>query len=242
MSRKIHFHDLGAIEYGDAWQRQEKLLKSAVDIKTARRNGDENALARDIKNYLLLCEHPHVYTLGKSGHMENLLVNDERLKAMGATFYKTNRGGDITYHGPGQIVGYPVLDLEQFVTDLGLYMRNLEQVIINTLGHYDITAGRLDGATGVWLDEHDPAKARKICAMGVRASRWVTIHGFALNVNTNMNFFDHIVPCGITDKAVTSMQRELGRQVDEQEVKAHVRNEFANVFDAEMVEAEHSIH
>lgn len=239
--RKVYFEDLGLIEYGDAWQKQEELLKIAVGIKSAKVNGDSEVAQQSIKNYLLLCEHPHVYTLGKSGHMENLLVSNERLKAMGASFYKTNRGGDITYHGPGQVVGYPVLDLEQFATDLGLYMRNLEQVVINTLSHYNLKAGRLEGATGVWLDEHDPAKARKICAMGVRASRWVTIHGFALNVNTDMSFFDNIVPCGITDKAVTSLERELGHKIDEQEVKEHIKREFSNVFDTEITEAEYSI-
>lgn len=239
---KIHFRDLGNIEYGNAWDMQEELLKKAVAIKTGRINKDEEALKTPINNYLFFCEHPHVYTLGKSGHMENLLLNDQRMKELDVSFYKTNRGGDITYHGPGQIVGYPVLDLEQFFTDLGRYMRYLEEVIINTLKHYDITSGRLEGATGVWLDAEDPAKARKICAMGVRASRWVTIHGFALNVNTDMSFFNHIVPCGITDKSVTSIQQELGREIDEQEVKDILKEEFAKVFDSEIItETAHTV-
>ena len=167
--------------------------------------------------------------------MENLLVNDSRLAEMGASFFKTNRGGDITYHGPGQIVGYPILDLEQFFTDLGRYMRCLEEAIINTLTHYNIVSGRLKGSTGVWLDAENPAKARKICAMGVRCSRWMTMHGFALNVNTDLRFFDYIVPCGIVDKQVTSMQKELGRIVDEQEVKDILKTEFGKAFDAEIL-------
>lgn len=232
--KEVRFQDIGNVEYGEAWATQEELLKNAIEIKTARINGDEIALKENINNHLLLCEHPHVYTLGKSGHMENLLVNNQQLKELGVSFYKTNRGGDITYHGPGQIVGYPVLDLEQFFTDLGKYMRNLEQVIINTVNHYGITAGRLSGATGVWIDENDPAKARKICAMGVKASRWVTIHGFALNVNTDLSFFNHIVPCGITDKAVTSLAKELGHSVDIQEVKDVIRKEFAKVFEVQL--------
>jgi len=187
------------------------------------------------KHHLLFCEHPHVYTLGKSGHMENLLVNDSRLKELNVSFFKTNRGGDITYHGPGQIVGYPILDLEHFVTDLGKYMRNLEEVIIRTLSVYGIESGRLPGATGVWLDAETKGKARKICAMGVRCSRWVTMHGFALNVNTDLSYFGYIVPCGITDKSVTSIEKELGKKVDENEVKDILRHEFGRVFDAEIV-------
>lgn len=233
--RKVHFHDIGTAEYGKVWDHQESLLKNAVAIKTGRRNGEEEALNATIENNLIFCEHPHVYTLGKSGHMENLLVNSDRMKELGVSFYKTNRGGDITYHGPGQVVGYPVLDLEQFFTDLGKYMRYLEEVIIRTLKQYGIESGRLDGSTGVWLDADDPAKARKICAMGVRASRWVTIHGFALNVNTDMSFFDYIVPCGITDKAVTSIQKELGREIDMQEVKEILKKEFENVFESELI-------
>lgn len=235
--RQIYFKDLGVVEYGKAWGQQEELLKEGLAIKSRRVTGGEEVKDAVINNHLWLCEHPHVYTLGKSGHIENLLVNDNRLQELGATFFKTNRGGDITYHGPGQIVGYPILDLEQFFTDLGRYMRSLEEVIIKTIARYGIEAGRLPGSTGVWLDADNPAKARKICAMGVRCSRWMTMHGFALNVNTDMRFFDYIVPCGIGDKAVTSMQKELGRAVDEQEVKEIIKEEFAKVFEAEIIPA-----
>jgi lipoyl(octanoyl) transferase len=234
----ILFQDMGKVAYDTAWDYQEKLLQANLKIKAARFNTPDISLPleSETQHHLLFCEHPHVYTLGKSGHMENLLVNDSRLKELDVAFFKTNRGGDITYHGPGQVVGYPILDLERFVTDLGKYMRNLEEVIIRTLKHYGITAGRLQGATGVWLDADEKGQSRKICAMGVRCSRWVTMHGFALNVNTDLKYFDHIVPCGITDKSVTSMQRELGRNIDEQEVKNVLRHEFGVVFDAVIVE------
>lgn len=235
--RKVIFRDLGLMEYGEAWAQQEEVLKEGLAIKSRRVTGGQEVKDEVINNHLWLCEHPHVYTLGKSGHIENLLVNDNRLQELGATFFKTNRGGDITYHGPGQIVGYPILDLEQFFTDLGRYMRSLEEVIIKTISRYGIEAGRLQGSTGVWLDADNPAKARKICAMGVRCSRWMTMHGFALNVNTDMRFFDYIVPCGIGDKAVTSMQKELGRHVDEQEVKEIIKEEFGKVFEAEIIPA-----
>lgn len=236
--QKVIFRDLGLTEYGDAWAQQEEMLKQGLTVKSRRITEGELAKDEVINNYFWICEHPHVYTLGKSGHIENLLINDNRLQELGATFFKTNRGGDITYHGPGQIVGYPILDLEQFFTDLGRYMRSLEEVIINTIARYGIVAGRLPGSTGVWLDADNPAMARKICAMGVRCSRWITMHGFALNVNTDMRFFDYIVPCGIGDKAVTSMQRELGREVDEQEVKEIIKEEFAKVFEAEIIPAD----
>ncbi len=223
--------------YDAAWDYQEILMQANLRIKAARFNMQEADIPAEeaTVNHLLFCEHPHVYTLGKSGHMENLLVNDARLKELNVSFFKTNRGGDITYHGPGQVVGYPILDLEYFGTDLGKYMRNLEEVMIRMLANYGIVAGRLQGATGVWLDSEVKGKARKICAMGVRCSRWVTMHGFALNVNTDLKYFDYIVPCGITDKSVTSMQRELGRNVDEQEVKDILRHEFGVVFGAEVV-------
>lgn len=233
--RQVEFKDLGTIEYGEAWQKQEELLKNAVEEKSRRITSGKDYLPQEIKNYLLLCEHPHVYTLGKSGQKENLLITDERLKEINATYYKTNRGGDITYHGPGQIVGYPVLDLEQFYTDLGKYMRNLEEVIIKTIAHWGIKGERLEGATGVWLDADNPAKARKICAMGVKASRWVTIHGFALNVNTDMRYFDYIVPCGITDKQVTSIEKELDKRLDLNDVKTVLKSEFQKVFEAELI-------
>lgn len=234
--QSIHFQDLGAIEYGNAWQYQEELMQHGLQAKAAwfAIGEAERPASMGTKNHLLFCTHPHVYTLGKSGHMENLLINDSRLKELNVSFYKTNRGGDITYHGPGQIVGYPVLDLELFFTDLGKYMRSLEEVIINTIAHYGIKGDRLDGATGVWLDPGTP-QARKICAMGVRCSRWITIHGFALNVNTDLSYFGHIVPCGIVDKSVTSINKELGRQVDEEETKKILKEEFGKVFMAEIL-------
>ena len=234
--RTVLFKDLGRIAYDKAWDYQEGLLQENLRIKAARFSTPDISLPlEDTQHHLLFCEHPHVYTLGKSGHIENLLVNDSRLKELSVSFFKTNRGGDITYHGPGQIVGYPILDLEHFVTDLGKYMRNLEEVIIRTIAHYGIEGDRLPGATGVWLDASVKGKARKICAMGVRCSRWVTMHGFALNVNTDLQYFDHIVPCGITDKSVTSIQKELGRSVDEAEVKEIIKKEFGEVFEAVVV-------
>jgi lipoyl(octanoyl) transferase len=235
-SKTLHFSDLGEIEYGAAWQLQEGLMKEGLDIKASWYNtpAAERPADLGIRNYLLFCTHPHVYTLGKSGHMENLLVNDSRLQELNVAFYKTNRGGDITYHGPGQVVGYPILDLEQFYTDLGKYMRNLEEVIIRVLAHYGIAGDRLAGSTGVWL-EPDTPRARKICAMGVRSSRWITMHGFALNVNADLKYFDYIVPCGITDKQVTSIAKELGHPVDMEEVKVQLRDAFAELFGCSIV-------
>jgi len=205
----IHFRDIGRVDYDAAWSFQESLMQANLSIKAQRYNTPATDATHEegTLDHLLFCEHPAVYTLGKSGHMENLLVNDSRLKELNVSFFKTNRGGDITYHGPGQIVGYPILDLEHYITDLGKYMRNLEEVIIRTLMYFGIEGGRLPAATGVWLDADVKGKTRKICAMGVRCSRWVTMHGFALNVNTDLKYFDYIVPCGITDKSVTSMQR-----------------------------------
>ncbi len=233
----ILFQDLGNVAYDTAWDYQEQLMKVSLDAKAQWYNTPELERVKgpETVHHLLFCEHPHVYTIGKSGHMENLLVNNAMLKELNVSFFKTNRGGDITYHGPGQIVGYPILDLERFFTDLGRYMRNLEEVMIRVLATYGIEAGRLPGSTGVWLDADVPGKARKICAMGVKCSRWVTIHGFALNVNTDLNYFNYIVPCGITDKSVTSLQKELGRPVDEQEVKEKLIYEFGQVFGAEMI-------
>jgi len=230
----IEVKDLGTIEYGAAWELQEARMKEGLDIKAARfRQEEPLADASPIPHYLFLCEHPHVYTLGKSGALENLLINDQRMKALDVSFYKTNRGGDITYHGPGQMVAYPVLDLEQFFTDLGRYMRTLEEAVILTLREFGIESGRLPGATGVWLDP-DTSAARKICAMGVRSSRWITIHGLALNINTDLQYFNYIVPCGIADKGVTSMEKELGRRVDEARVKELFLENFALVFEAEL--------
>jgi lipoyl(octanoyl) transferase len=239
----ILFEDLGDIAYDTAWEYQEKLLKDNLNIKSEWYGMQKTEQPYNLKtiHHLLFCRHPHVYTLGKSGHIENLLVNDARLKELNVSFFKTNRGGDITYHGPGQIVGYPILDLEHFVTDLGKYMRNLEEVMIRMLAEYGITAGRLPGATGVWIDADIPSSARKICAMGVRCSRWVTMHGFALNVNTDLKYFDYIVPCGITDKTVTSMQKELGAYVDEQEVKIKLIEKMEEVFGAEILTAQKQV-
>lgn len=235
--QQVHFADWGKIEYGDAWDRQEALLQEnlAVKAKWFGKTEAEKDRSVDTKHHFLLCEHPHVYTLGKSGMMENLLLNDTRLKELDVTFYKTNRGGDITYHGPQQIVGYPILDLEKIYTDLGKYMRGLEEVIIRTIADWGLKGDRLPGATGVWLDADIKGKERKICAMGVRCSRWVTMHGFALNVNTDLKYFDYIVPCGITDKGVTSMQRELGHTLDMDAVKEQIKKHFSEVFDCSLV-------
>lgn len=236
MNHQIYYEDLGIIEYGKAWELQEAYMKEALDIKSQQHN---QLIPHDtaIPHRLLICQHPHVYTLGKSGAEAHLLINNQRMKDLGVTFYKTNRGGDITYHGPGQMVAYPILDLEQFFTDLGKYMRFLEETIILTLADFGILSGRLEGSTGVWLDADQPGKARKICAMGVRCSRWITIHGLALNINSDLSFFNHIVPCGIVDKGVTSMQQELGRHLDENEVKNIFIKHFESVFAAAIVPA-----
>ena len=230
---KIIFEDLGRIAYKKAWDYQEKLFKNIIDLKVKNRDLPENQHVHP-KHYLLFCEHNPVFTLGKSGKLDHLLLNEKLLKANGIEFFKINRGGDITYHGPGQIVGYPILDLDYFFTDIHKYMRFLEESIIRTLAEYGIEAGRLEGATGVWLNEDKPT-ARKICAMGVKCSRWVTMHGFAFNVNTNLDYFNHIVPCGITDKGVTSMEKELGHKVDIEEVKEKVKRHFSELFNAKIV-------
>ncbi len=235
--QRVKFEDWGRIEYGTAWDKQEAILKENLDVKAQwfGKTEEEKDKSIDTKHHFFICEHPHVYTLGKSGVMENLLLNDTRLKELDVTFYKTNRGGDITYHGPQQIVGYPILDLEKIYTDLGKYMRGLEEVIIKTIAHWGLVGDRLKGSTGVWLDADIKGKERKICALGVRCSRWVTMHGFALNVNTDLKYFDYIVPCGITDKGVTSMQKELGREVDPELVKEQIRKNFEEVFEATLV-------
>ncbi|MCL5130101.1 MULTISPECIES: lipoyl(octanoyl) transferase LipB [unclassified Algibacter] len=230
MNKQIELQDLGYKDYKETWDYQEALFKEVVDAKIKNRR-EETALKT--KNYFLFVTHPHVYTLGKSGHMSNLLLNETQLAEKGATFYKINRGGDITYHGPGQIVGYPILDLENFFTDIHKYLRFLEEVIILTLEEYGLKAERSPGETGVWLGVGTPF-ARKICAMGVRASRWVTMHGFALNVNANLGYFDNIIPCGIRGKAVTSLNVELAQKtVDEAEVKEKLLKHFATLFEAE---------
>lgn len=228
----VIFQDLGLIEYSQAWDIQEKLFADKVNLKIANRKKQD--LGEDIvppTHHLLFCEHPHVYTLGKSGDAAHLLLSEERLKQINAAYFPINRGGDITYHGPGQLVGYPLLDLDQIFTDIHKYLRFIEEAIILTLNEYGIKAGRIKEYTGVWIDEEDPNRARKICAIGVKSSRWVTMHGFAFNVNTDLAYFDYIVPCGIKDKAVTSLYKELGRIVDMEEVKHKVASNLANVFD-----------
>ena len=247
MNKKIILQDLGNKDYKATWDYQEQLFKEIVDVKIQNRNANQKEVTLNSSsraqsmdeaptpNYLLFVEHPHVYTLGKSGDIYNLLLSEKQLEAKGATFYKINRGGDITYHGPGQIVGYPILDLENFFTDIHKYLRFLEEVIILTLAEYNIIGTRSEGETGVWLDVGTPF-ARKICAMGVRASRWVTMHGFALNVNADLGYFDNIIPCGIRGKAVTSLNVELGvEQVNEEEVKGKILKHFSNLFQAEFV-------
>ena len=228
MNKKITLIDWGLKDYKEAWEAQEALFQAIIDQKTANRSTGSPS---PTPNYLIFVEHPHVLTLGKSGVMEHLLMSEEFLKQKHISFYKVNRGGDITYHGLGQVVGYPILDLDNFFPDIHKYLRSLEEVIILTLADYGLKGERSQGETGVWLDVGTP-KARKICAMGVRASRWVTMHGFALNVNTDLNYFNYIVPCGIADKAVASLQTELGREIPLEEVKQHITRHFLEVFDA----------
>lgn len=216
MENKIIYKDLGLINYQEAWDYQESLFKPLVDYK-AKLHHDSSIKSPD--NYLLFCEHPHVYTLGKNGAENNLLINYIQLQAKNATFYKIDRGGDITYHGPGQIVGYPIIDLERFHLSVKKYVHLLEEATIKTLAHYNIEASRLDGATGVWLEPSTAGKVRKICAIGIKVSRYITMHGFAFNVNTDLSYFNHINPCGFTDKGVTSMQKELNQSIDMNQVK-----------------------
>lgn len=234
-NKKVILRNLGKIDYKDAWDYQEKLFQEVIDVKLANRELKEEQQT-ETTNYLLFCEHPHVYTLGKSGNEENLLLNENGLKQKEATFYKINRGGDITYHGPGQLVGYPIIDLDNFFTDIHIYLRNLEEAIILTLKDYGIVAGRIDGMTGVWLDHIAKKNPRKICAIGVKTSRWVTMHGFAFNVNANLDYFKNIVPCGITDKAVTSLDKELNRSMDMTEVADKVKKHLADIFEFDVIE------
>jgi lipoyl(octanoyl) transferase len=237
-SKEILFEHLGLIDYKQAWEYQEKLFNSILELKSQNRNAADDARV-PTPNYILFCQHPHVYTLGKSGHENNLLINEQGLKAKGATFYKINRGGDITYHGPGQIVGYPILDLENYFTDIHKYLRFLEEAVILTLQDYKITAGRIPGLTGVWLDHETQQDPRKICAMGVKCSRWVTMHGFAFNINTDLDYFSNIVPCGITDKKVTSLARELGRELPIHEVEEKLLKHLSDLFEATISTATH---
>jgi len=233
----IEFRDLGIIEYGKAWDLQENLLRDNLAIKSDYRTNFPDTLPMHIPTlqYLLFCEHPPVYTLGKSGNINNVLFTPEVLEEKGIAFFHTNRGGDITFHGPGQLVGYPMLDLEKHYTDIGKYLRNIEQVIIDVLANFDIIADRSKGETGVWLDPENPLLARKICAIGVRCSRWITMHGFAFNINTELSYFGGIVPCGIQDKQVTSLQKELGFPVDMVMVKELVKSSWSKVFETEFI-------
>jgi len=227
MNNKVELRKLGLIDYKDAWDYQENLFEEIVLAKQQNREIKANDLT---PNYLMFCEHPHVYTIGKSGKETNLLINEEMLTRRGASLYKINRGGDITYHGPGQLVGYPILDLDNFSLSIKSYIDRLEEVIIRTLKRYGINSTRSEGATGVWLDVDNPIKARKICAIGVRTSHWVSMHGFAFNINTDLSYFEHIIPCGIQGKSVTSLQKELGKVVDMNEVQNLVLKEFEVVF------------
>ena len=233
MNKKIQLQELGYKDYKETWDYQEELFREILDIKVKNRREDAGL---ETPNYFLFVEHPHVYTLGKSGDMSNLLLNELQLSQKGATFYKINRGGDITYHGPGQIVGYPILDLDNFFTDIHKYLRFLEEMVILTLAEYGIVGTRSEGETGVWLDVGTPF-ARKICAMGVRASRWVTMHGFAFNVNADLGYFDNIIPCGIKGKAVTSLNVELGKEsISVEEVKEKLLKHFKTLFEAEWIQ------
>lgn len=229
-NKTVYFKSLGMMEYQQASEYQARLFEGVVAQKLKNRDlNEENRIPTE--NFLLFCEHPHVYTLGRSGSKEHLLINEKGLEENEAVYFETNRGGDITYHGPGQLVGYPILDLDNFFTDIHKYLRHLEEAVILTLQEYGIKAGRIEGLTGVWVDDQFPEKARKICALGVKASRWVTMHGFALNVNTNLSYFNNIVPCGITDKAVTSMAFELGREILMEEVEEKLKNHLSELFE-----------
>ncbi|MDA8901520.1 lipoyl(octanoyl) transferase LipB [bacterium] len=236
VNKNITFEDLGLIEYQEAWDYQTKIFEKTIAVKSVnRKKKDQGLEVETTKNHLIFCEHPHVYTLGKSGKESHLLMNSTQLEENNISYHKINRGGDITYHGPGQIVGYPIFDLDNFFTDIHKYLRFIEEAVILTLEEYGIKSGRIDGLTGVWLDIDDPIKSRKICALGVKCSRWVTMHGFAFNVNTDLSLFKNIVPCGIDDKAVTSMQNELGKEIDITEVKKKLLVNLSNLFDFDVV-------
>jgi lipoyl(octanoyl) transferase len=228
---EVIFKDLGLIDYKEAWDYQEKLFAETIDQKIQIRNGNTQLVT---KNYLLFCEHPHVYTLGKSGSIDHLLLNEDQLEENNANFYKINRGGDITYHGPGQLVGYPIFDLDHFFSDIHKYLRFLEQAVIDTLAEYNVIGDRMDGLTGVWIEANTP-KARKICAMGVKSSRWVTMHGIGFNINSDLSYFSNIIPCGIDDKAVTSLKQELGREIDMSELAQILKEKLANQFEYKYV-------
>ena len=231
MNKKVSFKDLGLIDYKQCWDFQEELFAEILAVKSSNRKENKTI---STKNHLIFCEHPHVYTLGKSGDEKNLLVNEDYLKSRGATFHKINRGGDITYHGPGQIVGYPIIDLDNFFTDIHKYLRFLEEAVILTLKEYGLETERSPGETGVWFDV-GTTKARKICALGVKSSRWVTMHGFAFNVNSDLSYFGNIIPCGINDKSVTSLQKELGKELNMDEVRNKLRTHLVELFEMEII-------
>ncbi len=234
LNKKVEFKNLGLVDYQEAWNLQEKLFSEVIAAKVGNRELAPSE-QKPTPNYLIFCQHPHVYTLGKTGKAENLLLGREGLAEKNAGFYHINRGGDITYHGPGQLVGYPILDLDNFFTDIHKYMRLMEEAVICTLGEYGLDAGRIPGLTGVWLDHQTQQNPRKICAMGVKSSRWVTMHGFALNVNTDLTYFNHIIPCGIQDKAVTSMALELGYTPELAEVAGKLRTHWASLFEIDFI-------
>ncbi|MEY4333433.1 MAG: lipoyl(octanoyl) transferase LipB [Bacteroidota bacterium] len=235
MQQKVYFEDLGVKSYQPTWDYQESLLAKNTQIKSIAREKGEDVLQTSTEHRFLMVEHPPVFTLGKNGKREHVLVSEEQLEKLGIEFFHINRGGDITYHGLQQIVGYPIMDLDKFKTDLGWYLRSLEQVIIDTIAEYGLKGERSAGETGVWLEPENPFMARKICAMGIKCSRWITMHGFALNVNTDLSHFEYIVPCGIQGKTVTSLEKELGKKLDYQEVKNKIKKHFANIFDCELV-------
>ncbi len=227
----VIYKQLGLIDYKEAWDFQEKIFQNTIDEKIRIRNGEEGLVT---KNYMLFCQHPHVFTLGKSGSMDNLLLNEKELDDNNANFYKINRGGDITYHGPGQLVVYPILDLDHFFSDIHKYLRFLEQAVIDTLLEYNIESSRVEGLTGVWIEGNTP-RARKICALGVKSSRWVTMHGIGFNINSDLSYFSHIIPCGIEGKAVTSMKQELGRELDFEEVSQVLKEKLSTQFEFKYV-------
>lgn len=234
MNRKAQFIQLGIVDYKEAWDYQVEIFNKILSVKAENRTLPETA-QRSTDNFVIFCEHPHVFTLGKSGDETNLLIPKEDLDSIQATYYHINRGGDITYHGPGQIVGYPVIDLENFFTDIHRYMRVMEEAVIQTLAEYNIVSGRIPGLTGVWIDPTESQYARKICALGVKTSRWVTMHGFAFNINTDLRYFDYIIPCGIKEKSVTSMEKELGKRLDMKEVQAVLKEKLRQQFEMEWV-------
>jgi lipoyl(octanoyl) transferase len=250
-TQQVIFEDLGIINYKTAWDYQEALVKKNLDIKSEARKLIENnpeiqnskfKIQNKTVNYLLFCEHPPVYTLGKSGHMENVLLSENEMEEKEIEFFKTNRGGDITFHGLQQVVGYPIFDLEKFYTDIGKYLRSLEEVIILAIAEYGIKGDRSKGETGVWIEPGIPGRERKICAMGIRCSRWITMHGFALNVNTDLSYFNNIIPCGIVNKQVTSVEKEVGRKVNFEEIKEKIRKNFEKVFDVKITSPHTHLH